>query len=277
MARLKKDIPGFCLDEWITQTPSQFYQDVFVLAMLQGKTNGTFLDIGAGHPYFMSNTYLLEKQFNWSGICIDCVDETQNSQSQNGIWQSFYQAVRDPSWPESVNNIKDLPESLQKECINIHGYSYNVEQYFKPWTEVRPKSQFILADAATVDYSQLGDSFDFLQIDLDHTEASLSSLTKSLHSNKFAVIAFEHDIGHPRDDRNYLKNKSQEIIQSHGYEMVINNVTVPKQISIDNPFFNHHIEDWYVNPNIVSRDIINLYKWIDFSNEPKFPLNILCR
>ncbi len=34
-----------------------------------GKTDGVFLDIGAGNGVDMSNTYALE-QLGWSGICV---------------------------------------------------------------------------------------------------------------------------------------------------------------------------------------------------------------
>jgi hypothetical protein len=57
--------------EKIKKNYSQAYQDMFVLSMLNGKTNGTFLEIGAYDPHFVSNTYLLEKEFKWDGISID--------------------------------------------------------------------------------------------------------------------------------------------------------------------------------------------------------------
>lgn len=47
------------------------HQDMFVLSMLNGKTNGFFLEIGAYHPISISNTYLLESKFGWNGISID--------------------------------------------------------------------------------------------------------------------------------------------------------------------------------------------------------------
>jgi hypothetical protein len=53
---------------------SQAYQDMFVLSMLNGKRNGTFVEIGTFHPTEISNTYLLEKQYGWNGISIDIND-----------------------------------------------------------------------------------------------------------------------------------------------------------------------------------------------------------
>jgi hypothetical protein len=55
----------------IEQNYSQCYQDMFVLTMLNGKKNGVFLEIGHGDPFFGNNTYLLEKDFKWTGISID--------------------------------------------------------------------------------------------------------------------------------------------------------------------------------------------------------------
>ena len=50
---------------------SEIGQDAFVYQTLNGKTNGTFLEIG-GHDYIISsNSYRLEKECNWSGIGIE--------------------------------------------------------------------------------------------------------------------------------------------------------------------------------------------------------------
>lgn len=64
----KYKFPGL---ENIEQNYSQCFQDLFTLAVLDGKKDGTFLEIGGFNPTFISNTYLLEKDFNWSGISID--------------------------------------------------------------------------------------------------------------------------------------------------------------------------------------------------------------
>jgi tetratricopeptide (TPR) repeat protein len=59
----------------IKQNYSQCFQDLFVLMMLKGKIGGGFLEIGCGNPVFSNNTYLLEKQFDWTGVSID-IDKT---------------------------------------------------------------------------------------------------------------------------------------------------------------------------------------------------------
>jgi len=53
---------------------SQANQDVFVYHMTNYKV-GTYLEIGASHPVYINNTYLLEEK-GWSGLSID--NDNQN-------------------------------------------------------------------------------------------------------------------------------------------------------------------------------------------------------
>jgi hypothetical protein len=53
---------------------SQAGQDSFVLAMTGNKKNGVYFEIGASHAEINSNTFLLETEFNWTGISLE-VDE----------------------------------------------------------------------------------------------------------------------------------------------------------------------------------------------------------
>ena len=50
---------------------SQSMQDIFVMSMLDGKRNGVYVEIGADQPRVISNTYLLEKDFDWLGISFE--------------------------------------------------------------------------------------------------------------------------------------------------------------------------------------------------------------
>lgn len=59
----------------IVKNYSEAYQDMFVLTMLNGKKNGTYLEIGAGSPTYGSNTALLERDFDWRGVSIDFNEE----------------------------------------------------------------------------------------------------------------------------------------------------------------------------------------------------------
>lgn len=55
---------------------SQSMQDIFVLTLLDGKKNGTYLELGSFEPIKYNNTFLLT-HFDWTGISID-IDKKLN-------------------------------------------------------------------------------------------------------------------------------------------------------------------------------------------------------
>ncbi|ETC98202.1 FkbM family methyltransferase [Asaia sp. SF2.1] len=57
----------FCRNN-LAQSKAQIYQDLWVLFMTEEKTSGFFVEFGACDGIFMSNTWLLEKKYKWSGI-----------------------------------------------------------------------------------------------------------------------------------------------------------------------------------------------------------------
>ena len=57
--------------ENIENNYSQAFQDMFALSILNGKRNGTYVEIGGDHPVIISNSYLLETQFDWVGVSFE--------------------------------------------------------------------------------------------------------------------------------------------------------------------------------------------------------------
>ena len=51
---------------------SQFEQDTHVLSVYNNKRNGFFVEIGAYDGIESPNTYVLEKDFGWTGLCVEC-------------------------------------------------------------------------------------------------------------------------------------------------------------------------------------------------------------
>jgi hypothetical protein len=54
----------------IEKNYSQVMQDIFTLSVLNGKTDGTYIEIGSGDPFYGNNTALLE-ELGWKGVSID--------------------------------------------------------------------------------------------------------------------------------------------------------------------------------------------------------------
>lgn len=185
---------------------SQAHQDMFVLSMLNGKQKGIFLEIGAYHPTYVSNTYLLDKYFNWQGVSID---------------------------------INTIPE----------------------WSDFR-NTKLLCQDALTIDYNRLlkdnnfPSQIDYLQLDIEPNSNTLECLKRiPFNDYRFSVITYEtdaYDFAPTKQDSINRRNESREILLSHGYELIVGNICNTSPLY---PF-----EDWYVDPTVVSPELIKLFK-----------------
>ena len=63
----------------LTQNYSQSLQDIFTLSVLNGKRNGTYLEIGGADGIDINNTFLLESEYDWKGIAFEWLEPGWNS------------------------------------------------------------------------------------------------------------------------------------------------------------------------------------------------------
>jgi hypothetical protein len=276
--QFKNNVTCDDIDLLLREKQSQAGQDLFVIAMTQGKINGSFLEIGGHHPFEISNTYVLEKMFDWHGWSIDIIDYSLEFNIYEGrIWKNFYNSVRDNSWPPTGTSFASLPEYIQKELIEVHGYNWFVHPYKDVdtgWARVRPKTNFIKQDAVTVDYASMPDHIDYLQIDIDDSSGQLSILNDIVKYKTFTVITFEHEYYQKTTETDNQRREQRKILFESGYELVVNDVAhEDKAVKRKKRNF-HTYEDWWVNPKIVSPDIIASYSWIE-DVEPKYWEKIL--
>ena len=85
------------------QSSSSQLQETFVLNVLNEKRNGYYVEVGSHHPVVASNTYLLEKEFDWKGVALEIEEE----------YAQMYNEER--------NN----------ECVNADALSFDYLTYFK--------------------------------------------------------------------------------------------------------------------------------------------------
>jgi FkbM family methyltransferase len=67
----------------MTKSYSQIGQDLEVLKRYNNKRNGYFVDIGASDGITYSNTYILEKEYGWKGICAEPLPSKWNQLINN--------------------------------------------------------------------------------------------------------------------------------------------------------------------------------------------------
>lgn len=111
--------------------PSQLSQDQIVLKLLNNKTDGFFVDIGCAEPIKLSNSYAMEKYFNWRGIGVDILDADDETGSWKIIRPQTHHVVKDAlqinyeelfkkyNCPEEIDYLSlDLePPELTLECL----------------------------------------------------------------------------------------------------------------------------------------------------------------
>lgn len=102
---------------------SQVNQDEFVVTLLYdllGKQDsGVYLEIGAGDPMQINNTYVLEKTYGWQGISIDI------SSSLTSRWYSVRSnplLVKDALALDYCAVLKELPQVIDYLSLDIDGY-----------------------------------------------------------------------------------------------------------------------------------------------------------
>jgi len=101
--------------EDIIKNYAQSYQDLFVLSMLKGKRNGTYLEIGCANPFYNNNTALLETQFGWDGISIDIDQNETNKFVQERGNDVLCGDATEIDYNELLESYKDI-DYLQIDC-----------------------------------------------------------------------------------------------------------------------------------------------------------------
>ena len=91
----------------------QAEQDKFVLNMLKNKKKGFFLEIGSNDPIKISNSYFLEKDYEWKGIMIEYSKK----------WLKDYKKFR----PNSIHIINDATKIDYKNLFEINNVPFNLD------------------------------------------------------------------------------------------------------------------------------------------------------
>ena len=271
--------------EWLfNQAKSQAGQELFVIAMTQGLAGGTWLEIGCGDPIRSNNTYLLEKRLGWHGISIDTalMDGDMVTPFEE-YWSGFYRTIRRPDWPEEILSpqhipdptlLEDIPDYrnfLQRQITDIDSISKDQ----RCWATARPGTTFYQADAMAFDYRTVPDRCDYLQIDIHPSTNNLNLLEQILPDHRFGVITFEHDAWDHTQESARARSHSRQVLERHGYELVISDVTVP---------FGHgngigeepiNFEDWWIDPDVIPETVWSVYQDLDASGRAKYYFDLL--
>jgi FkbM family methyltransferase len=167
---------------------SELHQDLYVLSQLDFKENGFFVEVGAANGVDGSNTFMLEKQFSWSGILVE-----PSKRYAGQILALRENSVLDQRvvWSSSEIRINFC------EVLNAPTYS-SVQLFINNDDHIGIRKNYKTKKIKTVSLNDLLDQhkapnlIDYLSIDIEGSEYEvLKKLDFSKY--KFRIITCEHN------------------------------------------------------------------------------------
>lgn len=167
---------------------SEYKQDQMVLKHYNYKKNGYFVDIGAYNGKDLSNTYVLEKDYDWKGLCFEPLKkefEMLQKERPNSI--CINKAVFSESDKEFDFAVSNLSSGI-KEYIDKHAYILETCSFEKV-------KSISLTDA--LDQNNAPNFIEYMSID---TEGSELEVLKGVDFEKysFGIIHIEHNFEEPK-------------------------------------------------------------------------------
>ena len=197
---------------------SQLRQDLFVLSELEFKKKGYFVEFGATNGLDISNSYLLETEFEWNGIVAEPAKIWHNELKKNRkvnietgcVWTETGKELNFNEVSETeLSTINEFSSTDKHEHLRKGGKQYKV-------ITISLKDLLIKYNAPKL--------IDYLSID---TEGSEYEILKNFDfkSYKFRVITCEHNYNENRE-------KIYKLLSENGYKRRFTKIS--------------KFEDWYV-------------------------------
>jgi FkbM family methyltransferase len=184
---------------------SQLGQDLKVLSFYKEKKGGYFVEIGASDGITLSNTYLLETQYGWNGICVEPIPEFYTKLINNRPNSICY----DNAIYNCSNIIVEFDIAINDELIS--GISANLDLYKA--TVNKNKTTINVTTLSLNDLLDKSNAPHFIEyLSLD-TEGSEYEILKTLDFNKytFGLIDVEHNYVEPR------RSNIKKLLLANGY------------------------------------------------------------
>lgn len=206
---------------------AQLKQDLYVLYKLDNKKNGYFVEFGATNGKQISNTYLLEKAFGWTGIVAE----------PSPFWHAELRRNRNCIietkcvWKRSGEHLQFLVSQSSPELATIESFRNNDHH-----KEFRAQNA-TLFDVETISLNELLSThsapriIDYLSVDTEGSELDiLEAFDFTKHTPR--ILSVEHN--HIQTQREQLR----ELLEARGY--------------VREFAFLSDFDDWYYHPDLVS-------------------------
>lgn len=191
---------------------SQLAQDLQVVEFYKQKQNGYFVEIGASDGISLSNTHLLEKGYNWKGICVEPLPNEFTKLKKNRSAICCNKAI--------YNTSERIVKFVIKDCSLCSGILEALDESVKIDNVVYKRGAnddvHSVIDVTTITLNDLLLSsgaphfIEYLSLD---TEGSELEVLKSVDLNTytFGIIDVEHNYVEPR------RTQIRELLERNNY------------------------------------------------------------
>jgi len=184
---------------------SQLGQDLEVIKFYNNKENGFFIEIGASDGINLSNTYLLETQYKWKGICCEPIPNNFKNLVKNRSNSICYD--------KAVYNSSGLTVNfdIANNCDLLSGISNHIDRH-KSSVDAN-KETIQVQTISLLDVLNIANAPLFIEYMSLDTEGTEFEILKNFDFEKytFGLIDVEHNYCEPR--RTEIKN----LLLSKGY------------------------------------------------------------
>lgn len=184
---------------------SQIGQDLEVVKFYNNKELGFFIEIGASDGIYCSNTYLLEKQYNWKGICCEPIP--------NLFEKLVINRPNSICFSEALYNETGLTLSfdIAHNCDMLSGIAEHIDKH-KSLVDAN-KTSIKVQTITLLDVLNKVNAPSFIEYMSLDTEGSELEILKSFDFEKyiFGLIHVEHNFVEPR------RTEINTLLLSKGY------------------------------------------------------------
>jgi len=200
--------------ENLDASKSQLRQDLFGLVQAGFERDGFFLEFGATDGVELNNTWLMEKQFGWSGILAEPARGWQNDLRRNRSCTIDNRCV----WKRTGDTL-EFSEAPR-------GENSGISTFMKP-SRKRRSTTYEVHTVALNDLLRDYDAPEFIDFASIDTEGSEFEILNAFDFDRwrFGALCIEHNFAPQRDDL-------YRLLTAHGYERVHEHVS--------------RFDDWYV-------------------------------
>jgi hypothetical protein len=207
---------------------SQLGQDLWVLESTNFKKGGYFIDIGAYDGIFHSNTYLLETEYEWDGVCIEPshkYEELSNNRKCHLCNKLVY------SHNDLILDFYETPNNMELSGI---------PKYFNNDGHERNRSNYISKQINTISLTTICDFYkspstiDYLSIDTEGSELFILQ-HHDFNRYNFNYISIEHNrcSEYKKNIAEFLATKNYILDTSERFNMINSDIST-------------NFDDWYV-------------------------------